>query len=127
MVILVLHEFHCFLLPHKNFLPFILTDTVRKGIIDINMFAGNERSAMVGAMSALLGTSIWLIVATFFKLPVSGTHSVIGATIGYALVASGPDGVNWGKFGLIGKTGRPFTREIGFKYHNPLFTSTHPN
>lgn len=57
---------------------------------------------MVGALSALLGTSIWLIVATFFKLPVSGTHSVVGATIGYALVASGAKGVSWSKFGMIG-------------------------
>ena len=57
---------------------------------------------MVGALSALLGTSIWLIVATFFKLPVSGTHSVVGATIGYTLVANGAKGVYWSKFGMIG-------------------------
>ena len=58
---------------------------------------------MVGALSALLGTSIWLIIATFFKLPVSGTHSVVGATIGYTLVATGAKGVYWSKFGMIGK------------------------
>ena len=67
------------------------------------MFSGKEKDAMVGALSALSGTSIWLIVATFFKLPVSGTHSVVGATIGYALVESGAKGIQWSKFGMIGK------------------------
>jgi len=78
-----------------------VSDTVRKGIIDISIFNGIEKHAMVGALSALLGTSIWLIIATFFKLPVSGTHSVVGATIGYTLVATGAKGVYWSKFGMI--------------------------
>lgn len=85
-----------------SFMFYQILDTVRKGIIDVAIFNGMEKHAMVGALSALLGTSIWLIVATFFKLPVSGTHSIVGATIGYALVASGASGVNWSKFGMIG-------------------------
>ena len=80
-----------------------LIDTVRKGIIDINSFNGTEELAMVGSLSALSGTGIWLIVATFFNLPVSGTHSVVGATMGYALVAHGLKGVKWKTFGLIGE------------------------
>lgn len=78
-----------------------VSDTVRKGIIDINSFVGNEELAMAGAFSALTGTSIWLIVATFFNLPVSGTHSIVGATIGYALVAIGSKNINWGTFSKI--------------------------
>ena len=59
---------------------------------------------MAGAFSALTGTSVWLMVATFFNLPVSGTHSIVGATIGYALVAfKGPKGVSWATFGKIGE------------------------
>ena len=58
---------------------------------------------MIGSLSALSGTGIWLIVATFFNLPVSGTHSVVGATMGYALVAHGLSGVKWKTFGLIGE------------------------
>ena len=58
---------------------------------------------MVGSFSALGGTSIWLLVASFLRLPISGTHSVVGATIGYALVEHGMNGVQWKKFGLIGK------------------------
>jgi len=79
-----------------------VSDTVRKGIIDINAFNGSEKMAMAGAFSALTGTSVWLMVATFFNLPVSGTHSIVGATIGYALVAfKGPKGVSWATFGKI--------------------------
>ena len=57
---------------------------------------------MAGSLSALTGTGSWLIVATYFKLPVSGTHSIVGATMGYALVAHGLAGVKWKTFGLIG-------------------------
>ncbi|XP_066926017.1 sodium-dependent phosphate transporter 1-B-like isoform X2 [Clytia hemisphaerica] len=78
-----------------------VSDTVRKGIIDVNQFNGSEPLAMAGAFSALTATSIWLIVATFFNLPVSGTHSIVGATIGYALVAIGSKSIGWATFGKI--------------------------
>lgn len=81
----------------------LFIDTVRKGIIDINSFNGTEDLAMIGSLSALSGTGLWLIVATFFNLPVSGTHSVVAATMGYALVAHGLSGVKWKTFGLIGE------------------------
>lgn len=86
-----------------NFFKFDFTDTVRKGIIDINSFNGTEQLAMIGSLSALSGTGIWLIVATFFNLPVSGTHSVVGATMGFALVAHGIKGIQWKTFGMIGE------------------------
>ena len=85
------------------FLLHFSTDTVRKGIIDINSFNGTEELAMIGSLSALSGTGIWLIVATFFNLPVSGTHSIVGATMGYALVAHGLDGIKWKTLCLIGE------------------------
>lgn len=69
----------------------------------MNSFNGSEADAMIGSLSALSGTGIWLIVATFFNLPVSGTHSVVGATMGYALVAHGLKGVKWNTFGMIGE------------------------
>ncbi|KAI3388515.1 hypothetical protein SNEBB_010170 [Seison nebaliae] len=78
-----------------------VSETIRKGIIDQTLFEGHEVDLMLGNVSALTGCCIWLLVATFFKLPVSGTHSIVGATLGFALVAHGDRGVEWGKFGLI--------------------------
>jgi len=36
-------------------------------------------------------------------MPVSGTHSIVGATVGFALVAHGAGGVDWKKLGFISK------------------------
>ena len=50
----------------------------------------------------LSGAALWLLIATILKLPVSGTHSIVGATLGFALVAQGTKGINWTQVGLIG-------------------------
>jgi len=50
-----------------------------------------------------VGAALWLLIATFLRLPVSATHSVVGATIGFSLVCTGGAGLNWESFGLIGR------------------------
>ena len=52
----------------------------------------------------LLGSCIWLIAATLLRLPVSATHSIVGATVGFALVANGIKGINVTKLGMISKS-----------------------
>ncbi len=59
-----------------------------------------ERFA-VGMLAALLAAAIWLNVATFFGQPVSTTHAIIGAVIGFAVVSVGPQCVRWDKMGNI--------------------------
>jgi len=78
-----------------------VTDTMRKGILRVDVYEGAEKEFMLGMTAALIGASLWLILATFLKLPVSTTHSVVGATIGFTLVCRGDAGLNWESFGLI--------------------------
>lgn len=78
-----------------------VSDTMRKGILDVGVYKDAEMELMLGSISALGSSAIWLIVATFFKLPISGTHSIVGATVGFSLVARGTHGVNWGTLAKI--------------------------
>ena len=73
-----------------------VTDTVRKGIIDPNLFAQTPELLMFGMMGALLAAAVWLQIATFYGLPVSTTHSIVGAIVGFAVVSTGMAGVDWG-------------------------------
>ncbi|KAF9795161.1 hypothetical protein SFRURICE_004533 [Spodoptera frugiperda] len=79
-----------------------VSDTMRKGILDVSLYAdGGEKLLAAGCLSALISGAIWLIVATALRLPVSGTHSMVGATVGFTLTAKGPVGVRWSTLGAI--------------------------
>jgi len=78
-----------------------VTATIRKGIIDPSILSGTPELLIFGMMSALLAAAIWLLVATFFGWPVSTTHSIVGAIVGFAAVGISPDAVNWAKVAKI--------------------------
>lgn len=78
-----------------------VSETIRKGIVDINMYEGDEKRLSIGYLATLGGCATWLFVATYFKLPVSGTHSTVAATVGYSLVANGTKGINWAGLGKL--------------------------
>lgn len=68
-----------------------VTSTIRKGIIDSSAFVAIPESLVIGMISALLAAGVWLLVASYLGWPVSTTHSIIGAIVGFALVAVGSD------------------------------------
>lgn len=78
-----------------------VTDTIRKGIIDPAAFAPNPNLLIYGMMAVLLGAGAWVSIATYLKLPVSTTHSIVGALIGFGLLGAGIPGVHWKVVGAI--------------------------
>ena len=78
-----------------------VTDTIRKGIINPATFAPNPNLLIYGMMAVLLGAGAWVSIATYLKLPVSTTHSIVGALIGFGLLGAGISGINWKVVGII--------------------------
>ncbi|XP_060107661.1 sodium-dependent phosphate transporter 1 [Heteronotia binoei] len=72
-----------------------VSETIRKGLIDVEMYNTTQELLMAGSISAMFGSAVWQLVASFLKLPISGTHCIVGATIGFSLVAKGQEGVKW--------------------------------
>jgi PiT family inorganic phosphate transporter len=78
-----------------------VTSTIRKGIIDPTPIAGSPELMVYGMLAALLAAAIWLMIATTRGWPVSTTHSIVGAIVGFALAGIGMDAVKWDKIGQI--------------------------
>ncbi|KEI70051.1 inorganic phosphate transporter [Endozoicomonas elysicola] len=80
-----------------------VTETIRKGIIDPSMplLVENPNLLVYGMLASLLAAGTWLLVATHYGWPVSTTHSIVGAIVGFAAVGISPDAVSWGKVATI--------------------------
>jgi len=72
-----------------------VTDTVRKGIVDPSAFSTEPGVLLVGMVCALLAAAVWLHVASWMSMPVSTTHSIVGAVAGFGVVAAGWGCVDW--------------------------------
>lgn len=72
-----------------------VSDTIRKKIVDPQLFEHQIPHFMIGQACAMLGAASWQILASVLKMPVSGTHSIVGAVLGFALVAKRGEGIFW--------------------------------
>jgi PiT family inorganic phosphate transporter len=78
-----------------------VTDTVRKGIIDTQAFAHNPRMLAQGMVCAMLAAALWLNLASYLGMPVSTTHSIVGAIVGFGILQAGVGHIHWAKLGQI--------------------------
>ncbi len=73
-----------------------VTNTIRKGIVSTEILA-DPHIALIGALSALIAAALWVSFATWKSLPVSTTHSIVGAMIGFGIMAGGFSVIKWSK------------------------------
>jgi phosphate/sulfate permease len=78
-----------------------VTSTIRKGIIDGDMYTDEPDVLMYGMLAALVSASIMMMIANFLALPISTTHTIIASIVGFSLAAKGFQSVIWKTVGLI--------------------------
>lgn len=78
-----------------------VSETIQKGIVDVDVFAGNYREFVFGMLAALLATGAWLQLASYYGWPVSTTHSIVGALLGFGAIVGGIQAIYWGNLAFI--------------------------
>lgn len=78
-----------------------VSDTVRKGMVDTAVFSDQPMHLVYGMIAALVASSIWLNIASYLGWPVSTTHSIVGAVVGFGFLAGGMDAIHWSKVGAV--------------------------
>jgi len=74
-----------------------VTGTISKGMVDPALLADRPYLLMLGMFAALISAGIWVNLASIFGLPVSTTHAIVGAVVGFGIVSVGPAAVSWNK------------------------------
>ncbi|HJN37723.1 MAG TPA: inorganic phosphate transporter [Gammaproteobacteria bacterium] len=78
-----------------------VTTTLREGLIDTHAFMVDPDALVWGMLASLWSSGTWLILATYFGWPVSTTHTIVGAVLGFSFLALGVDGIHWHMAGVI--------------------------
>ncbi len=78
-----------------------VTSTIRKGIVDADLLSGSPELLVYGMLASLLAAGTWLLIASHRGWPVSTTHSIVGAIVGFAAVGIGMEAVKWDQVGTI--------------------------
>jgi PiT family inorganic phosphate transporter len=74
-----------------------VTNTISKGMIDPGLLADDPNKLMLGMFAALISAGLWVNLATYFALPVSTTHAIVGSVVGFGMISVGAGAVNWDK------------------------------
>ena len=76
-----------------------VAETVRKGIVDVGGIDPNV--LLLGFIASLLAAAIWVTISTWKSMPISTTHSIVGALMGFGIIAGGIAAVNWPRVGQV--------------------------
>jgi PiT family inorganic phosphate transporter len=74
-----------------------VTNTISKGMINPDLLAATPDKLMLGMFAALIASGIWVHLATVLGMPVSTTHSIVGAVVGFGILTVGIGAISWGK------------------------------
>lgn len=77
-----------------------VTKTIKGGIVKAD-FIVDPNTLMLGFIAALLAAALWVTLSTWKEMPISTTHSIIGAFVGFGITAGGISCVAWGKLGQV--------------------------
>jgi PiT family inorganic phosphate transporter len=78
-----------------------VSETMQSGIVNATIFENDHLLLVIGMLSALLAAGIWLQTASYYGWPVSTTHSIVGAMVGFGIIAGGVHGIYWSSLGFI--------------------------
>lgn len=78
-----------------------VSETIQKGIIRVEVFSPDPYLLVYGMLASLVSTGLWLQMASYFGWPVSGTHAIVGAVIGFGVVVGGVEAVYWDNIAMI--------------------------
>ena len=81
-----------------------VTKTIQNGIVDPALFSADPSIYVYGMLAALLAAAVWISISTYFSLPISTSQSIVGALIGFGVVAAGVSAVSWEKIVQIGES-----------------------
>lgn len=78
-----------------------VSETMQQGILNPEVFAAFPKDLVLGMLSALIGTGIWLQISSYFGWPVSTTHAIVGAIVGFGVLVGGYESIYWGQVSFI--------------------------
>ena len=73
-----------------------VTSTIRKGIVDPTIYSDDPNIFIIGMLASLLAAGTWLLIASSRGWPVSTTHTIVGAIVGFVIISKGISFVSWG-------------------------------